>query len=235
MIQLRGVSAYAGKGSLVPVRWRPSSVSTGCCAPINLFNRPITVPGTEMPSQGVNVGASRERLPLTRGTGQHWGLLQAPPFQAGVADAMSGSFQSTSRRRGNHRPCAPVEWALCGPIAASYRRTCARPLASPFSCNYNKRRGGGQYGLILLPSPGESAAESAAALTSQHRYAALALGVCDLIVMGQPVANAGHGKDILRRAGVRLDLLTQPPHVDPQEVRRVVIGWPPHPFEQLLM
>jgi hypothetical protein len=27
-----------------------------------------------------------------------------------------------------------------------------RPLASPFSWNYNKRRGGGQYGLILLRS-----------------------------------------------------------------------------------
>jgi len=44
-------------------------------------------------------------------------------------------------------PAAPVEWALSGPIAASYHRTHARPLASPLSCNYNKRRGGRQYGL----------------------------------------------------------------------------------------
>ena len=50
-------------------------------------------------------------------------------------------------------PAAPVEWALSGPIAASYHRTHARPLASPLSCNYNKRRGGRQYGLILLSSP----------------------------------------------------------------------------------
>jgi hypothetical protein len=52
--------------------------------PICLFNAGLPEPGTEAPSQGVNVNTPPKRLLAQRqGTGQHQGSCKPPPFGVG--------------------------------------------------------------------------------------------------------------------------------------------------------
>lgn len=167
------------------------------------------------------IASARIRRRGTTRTTAFFMLCQVPfnqPLDAGVTIAPA--------RQSNERFAAPLPRAIARRVRVHW------PAHS--HATITKGAEAGNTGRFFCHRH-ESAGASTAGLRSQHGYAALALGVCDLIVMGQPVANTGHGEDIPRRAGVRLDLLAQPPHVDPQKVRRVVIGWPPHPFEQFLM
>src|SRR5262245_28036509 len=79
----------------VPSSWLASGHirSALACFPLRLFNRPIAAPGTEMPSQGANLDAPRQRLLATARGLVSIGALSSPAtYVAGVTDTLTLPF-----------------------------------------------------------------------------------------------------------------------------------------------